>query len=117
MDCGFLCLLTDRYSLLCLFEFTTCSLLPINRRRYCEILWRRRLLITSDEKKVRGNQVFFNYIEIDYICNGSRYATLKAKRRFLALMRGFDTEDLDVLRRVRNKINIGWASTLYGLRI
>ncbi|KAI1724782.1 MH2 domain-containing protein [Ditylenchus destructor] len=53
-DCGFLCLLTDR-------------------RRYCELLWRRRLLQTADERK--------------------------AKRRFLNLMRGFDSEDLDVLRR------------------
>ncbi|KAH7698669.1 TAG-68 protein [Aphelenchoides avenae] len=53
-DCGFLCLLTDR-------------------RRYIEILWRKRLLITNDEKK--------------------------AKRRFMSLMRGFDTEDLDVIRR------------------
>uniref|UniRef100_A0A915EJ37 Uncharacterized protein n=1 Tax=Ditylenchus dipsaci TaxID=166011 RepID=A0A915EJ37_9BILA len=53
-DCGLLCLLTDR-------------------RRYCELLWRRRLLVTNDEKK--------------------------AKRRFLNLMRGFDSEDLDVLRK------------------
>lgn len=58
-DCGFLCLLTDR-------------------RRYIEILWRKRLLITNDEKK--------------------------AKRRFMSLMRGFDTEDLDVIRRVS-----GWS--------
>uniref|UniRef100_A0A914EKU7 Mothers against decapentaplegic homolog n=1 Tax=Acrobeloides nanus TaxID=290746 RepID=A0A914EKU7_9BILA len=53
-DCGFLCLLSDR-------------------RRYIEILWRRRLLVTADEKK--------------------------ARRRFNNLMRGFDSEDLDVLRR------------------
>ncbi|CAD5206841.1 unnamed protein product [Bursaphelenchus okinawaensis] len=53
-DCGLLCLLTDR-------------------RRYIEILWRHRLLVTADERK--------------------------AKRRFMNLMRGFDTEDLDVLKK------------------
>lgn len=53
-DCGLLCLFTER-------------------RRHIEVLWRRRLLITDDERK--------------------------AKRRFLNLMRGFDTEDLDVLRK------------------
>ena len=55
-DCGFLCLLSEK-------------------RRYTEILWRKQLLITADERK--------------------------AKRRFQSLMKGFDTEDLDVLRRVR----------------
>ncbi|CAD5210042.1 unnamed protein product [Bursaphelenchus xylophilus] len=54
LDCGLLCLFTDR-------------------RRYIEILWRHRLLVTADERK--------------------------AKRRFMNLMRGFDTEDLDVLRK------------------
>uniref|UniRef100_A0A914I288 Mothers against decapentaplegic homolog n=1 Tax=Globodera rostochiensis TaxID=31243 RepID=A0A914I288_GLORO len=53
-DCGLLCLFTER-------------------RRHIEVLWRRRLLVTDDERK--------------------------AKRRFLNLMRGFDTEDLDVLRK------------------
>lgn len=54
-DCGFLCLLSEK-------------------RRYTEILWRKQLLITADERK--------------------------AKRRFQSLMKGFDTEDLDVLRKV-----------------
>ncbi|KAI6207812.1 hypothetical protein M3Y96_00048500 [Aphelenchoides besseyi] len=54
LDCDLLCLLTDR-------------------RRYIEILWRHRLLVTADERK--------------------------AKRRFMKLMRGFDTEDLDVLKK------------------
>ncbi|KAI6182550.1 hypothetical protein M3Y97_00392500 [Aphelenchoides bicaudatus] len=54
LDCGLLCLLTDR-------------------RRYIEILWRHRLLVTADERK--------------------------AKRRFMKLMRGFDSEDLEVLRK------------------
>jgi hypothetical protein len=53
-DCGFLCLLSEK-------------------RRYTEILWRKQLLITADERK--------------------------AKRRFQSLMKGFDTEDLDVLRK------------------
>uniref|UniRef100_A0A0N5B4G1 Mothers against decapentaplegic homolog n=2 Tax=Strongyloides papillosus TaxID=174720 RepID=A0A0N5B4G1_STREA len=43
------------------------------KRRYMEKLWRKRLLITADEKK--------------------------ARRRFLRLMQGFDAEDLDVLKK------------------
>ncbi|GMT28492.1 hypothetical protein PFISCL1PPCAC_19789 [Pristionchus fissidentatus] len=54
MECPLWCLLSDR-------------------RRHVEHLWRRRLLVTADERR--------------------------ARRRFLRLMRGFDTEDVDVLRR------------------
>ncbi|TKR94048.1 hypothetical protein L596_008391 [Steinernema carpocapsae] len=54
IDCGFWCLLSER-------------------RRYVERLWRRRLLVTADERR--------------------------AHRRFMRLMRGFDSEDLDVLRK------------------
>lgn len=52
-----------------------CGLLCLltERRRYVEILWRNQLLTTVDEKK--------------------------AKRRFLSLMKGFDTEDLEVLKK------------------
>ncbi|KAI3416149.1 hypothetical protein GPALN_005698 [Globodera pallida] len=58
-----------------IFNFWDCGLLCLftERRRHIEVLWRRRLLVTDDERK--------------------------AKRRFLNLMRGFDTEDLDVLRK------------------
>uniref|UniRef100_A0A7E4ZWZ9 Mothers against decapentaplegic homolog n=1 Tax=Panagrellus redivivus TaxID=6233 RepID=A0A7E4ZWZ9_PANRE len=54
LDCGLFCLFTER-------------------RRYVEILWRRQLLTTADEKK--------------------------ARRRFRNLMKGFDSEDLEVLKR------------------
>ncbi|KAK0425774.1 hypothetical protein QR680_009377 [Steinernema hermaphroditum] len=54
IDCGFWCLLSER-------------------RRFVERLWRRRLLVTADERR--------------------------AHRRFMRLMRGFDSEDLDVLRK------------------
>lgn len=43
------------------------------RRRHVEKLWRRRLLVTSDERR--------------------------ARRRFLRLMRGFDAEDVEVIRK------------------
>ncbi|CAI4231283.1 unnamed protein product [Auanema sp. JU1783] len=54
MDCGLWCVFSER-------------------RRHVERLWRRRLLVTSDERR--------------------------ARRRFLRLMRGFDAEDVEVIRK------------------
>ncbi|CAP23339.1 Protein CBR-TAG-68 [Caenorhabditis briggsae] len=54
MDCGMWCVFSER-------------------RRHVERLWRRRLLVTSDERR--------------------------ARRRFLRLMRGFDAEDVEVIRK------------------
>ncbi|PAV60549.1 hypothetical protein WR25_18130 [Diploscapter pachys] len=54
MDCGMWCVFSER-------------------RRHIERLWRRRLLVTSDERR--------------------------ARRRFLRLMRGFDAEDVEVIRK------------------
>ncbi|CAJ0585327.1 unnamed protein product, partial [Mesorhabditis spiculigera] len=54
MDCGLWCVFSER-------------------RRHVEKLWRRRLLVTADERR--------------------------ARRRFLRLMRGFDAEDVEVLRK------------------
>ncbi|CAD6186466.1 unnamed protein product [Caenorhabditis auriculariae] len=54
MDCGMWCMFSER-------------------RRHVERLWRRRLLVTADERR--------------------------ARRRFLRLMRGFDAEDVEVIRK------------------
>nr|CAD2207016.1 unnamed protein product [Meloidogyne enterolobii] len=70
-DCGFFCLFTER-------------------RRHIEVLWRKRLLVTDDERR--------------------------AKRRFLTLMRGFDTEDLEILRRTVESVGIDIKQCAPGLQ-
>ncbi|CAJ0964069.1 unnamed protein product, partial [Mesorhabditis belari] len=61
MDCGLWCVFSER-------------------RRHVEKLWRRRLLVTADERR--------------------------ARRRFLRLMRGFDAEDVEVLRKAVETVGL-----------
>ncbi|PAV81056.1 hypothetical protein WR25_01998 isoform C [Diploscapter pachys] len=100
MDCGMWCVFSER-------------------RRHIERLWRRRLLVTSDERRARRSHSVdiwtqrMGLLRAFFPKNRPLFATSGVRKRpltltglegvelekFLRLMRGFDAEDVEVIRK------------------